>query len=206
MGLFVCALVIVSASFAAAGVPDPANTVVQMAYTGTEDVVLYVLPNGFGSSFTEAQIKGGGANVDATITMTVRDGNDVAVASFPAEDMWLESGDNGLVPCEGGNTADVNTDADGNTYWTAALAAGGSSEAACYVFLNGVALTLQALPLSFNSADMNGDGAVDLVDVGSFASAFFGGAYDFTADFISDGVIDLLDLNRLSSSSGATCN
>ncbi len=204
MGLFVCALVIGSAALATAGVPSPIETIATQANGNTEDLVLFVLPSGIGSSFTEAQKKNDGAVRDASITMIVEDAFGAVVANFPAEDMWLESNDGGMAPCVGGTSADQDTDATGFTQWVNPLNAGGNSEAVCVVFVNGQALNGVPFTLAFNSADMNGDGSVNLVDVGLFSGAFFG-AYDFAADFYADGALNLVDVGRLAQGLGGSC-
>jgi hypothetical protein len=204
MGLFVCALVIGSAALATAGIPDPTETVATMPNGTNDDLVLFVLPSGIGSGFDEAQIKNVGTVVDATIEMIVKDAFGAIVANFPAEDMWLESGDMGMVPCTGGSTADQDTDGVGFTRWANPLNAGGNSEALCYVYVNGLALNGAPFTLAFNSADMNGDGSVNLVDVGLFSGAFFG-AYDFAADFYADGALNLVDVGRLAQGLGGSC-
>jgi len=204
MGLFVCALVIGSAAFATAGIPDPTETVATMPNAGLDDVVLFNLPSGIGSPFAEAQIKDDGAVVDATITMTVRDAFAAVVANFPAEDMWLESNDGGMVPCDGGTTADFNTNDDGETSWVNPLNAGGFSEDVCVVYVNGLELNGAPFTLFFNSADINGDGTVNILDVSQFSSSYFG-AYAFAADFYADGVLNVLDVGRLASGLGGSC-
>lgn len=205
MGLFVCALVIGSASFAIAGIPDPDETIAVMDGVLNEDVVLFVLPNNFGSPFSEAQIKGVGTVIDATITMVVKDAFGEVVADFPAEDMWLESEDGGMVPCVGGAAADFNTNDLGETTWATPLNAGGASEAVCFVMVNGGSLNGTPFALAFNSADLNGDGTVNLADVGLFSSAFFGD-YVFGADFYADGVLNLVDVGRLATGLGGSCS
>lgn len=204
MGLFVCALVIGSAAFATAGIPDPDQTVAVMSGVTGQTVVLFNLPNGGGSPFTDAQIKDDGTAIDATITMTVMDQFGAVIADFPSEDMWLESGDNGMVPCVGGANADFSTDVNGVTSWATPLNAGGSSEADTYVMVNGESLNGVPFGLNFNSADMNGDGTVNLADVGLFSNVFFG-AYSFSGDFYADGVMNLVDVGRLATGLGGSC-
>jgi hypothetical protein len=204
MGLFVCALVIGSAALATAGIPDPTETVATMPNGTNDDLVLFVLPSGIGSGFDEAQIKNVGTVVDATIEMIVKDAFGAIVANFPAEDMWLESGDMGMVPCTGGSAADQDTDGSGFTRWANPLNAGGNSEDVCYVYVNGQALNGVPFTLAFNSADMNGDGSVNLVDVGLFSGAFFG-SYTFAADFYADGALNLVDVGRLAQGLGGSC-
>jgi hypothetical protein len=206
MGLFVCTLILGVASFASAGVPDLGNSEATMPnFAGGSIVSLFNLPNGGGKAFTEAQVPGG-AIVDATIEVVIRDGNNNVIAGFPGEDLWLESFDGGMVACIGGTTADGDTDANGVTDWSNALNAGGSSEALCYIMVSGDALTSvgSEMALHFNSADMNADGVVNLTDVGRFSTAFNGG-YDYAADFFFDGVIQLSDVGRLASGLGGSC-
>lgn len=204
MGLFVCALVIGSAAFATAGIPDPTETTAAMPSGSLDDLVLFNLPSGIGSAFTEAQIKDDGTVVDASIEMIVRDAFAAVVPNFPAEDMWLESDGGGMVPCDGGTTADLNTDDMGYTEWVTPLNAGGYSTDVCRVYVNGLPLNGAPFTLFFNSADINGDGSVNLVDVGQFSGAFFG-SYDFAADFFADGVLNLVDVGRLAAGLGGSC-
>lgn len=206
MGLFVCTLILGVASFASAGVPDLGNSEATMPnFAGGSIVSLFNLPNGGGKAFTEAQVPGG-AIVDATIEVVIRDGNNNVIAGFPGEDLWLESADGGMVACIGGTTADGDTDANGLTDWTNALNAGGSSEALCYIMVSGDALTSvgSEMALHFNSADINADGTVNLSDVGEFAT-YFSGAYSYVADFFFDGILNLPDVGLLATGVGGSC-
>jgi hypothetical protein len=211
-GLFTCALIIVSASFAMAGVPDLQKSQAATAYAGPLVPVLFNLPNGAGSAFTAAATWDGvtpglgTAVVDATITVTLIDGGDVPVANFPREDLWLESQDGGMAFCTGGTNADGETDVTGTTTFTFPLAAGGASQAVTLVMVNGAALTSNSgLPLSFNSADISSDGKVNLSDVPLFAGDFFGGLNPFRSDLKYDGVVNLSDVVRLAQGVGAQC-
>ncbi len=204
MGLFVCALVIGSAAFATAGIPDQTETTATMPNGGQDDLVLFNLPNGLGNAFTDAQIKNDGTVVDAHIELIVRDAFAAPVPNFPAEDMWLASDDGGMVACAGGTSADQNTDENGFTQWVSPLNAGGFSEAVCKVYVNGLALNGAPFTLFFNSADVNGDGSVNLSDVGMFTSSFFGD-YSFSADFMADGVLNLSDVGFMASGLGTSC-
>ena len=205
-GLFVCTLILGAASFAMAGIPDLGNSEATMPnYAETGALFLFNLPNGDGSSFDNAQ-KTDGSIADATIEVVIRDGNNDVIAGFPAEDLWLESGDGGMVPCVGGTTADGDTDENGVTHWANPLNAGGHSTATCYVMISGDAITSAGsdFALKFNSADMNGDGVVNLADVGSFSTVFYG-TYEFSADFYADGVLNLADVGRLATGVGGSC-
>lgn len=204
MGLFACALIVGAATFAMAGVPDLQETTATRAYTGLETLSLFNLPNGGGSAFADAYLPGGGT-ADATITLILRDGGGVVIPGFPGEDLWLESADGGMVPCTGGTVADFNTDVNGVTTWENPLAAGGQSTALCQVIVSGDPLTSNSgLAISFNSADINGDGAVNLTDVGNFSTDFYG-AYNYRSDFVADGVLNLSDVGKLAVGVGAAC-
>jgi hypothetical protein len=204
MGLFVCVLVLSSAALATAGIPDPDETDALMNGVTSETVVLFNLPNAGGSAFDEAQIYNDGTIIDATITMVVKDIYGAVVADFPSEDMYLVSDDGGMVPCVGGSAADFTTNAAGETSWETALNAGGWSLGFCEVVVNGLTLNQPPFAMHFNSADMNGDGTVNLTDIGLFSSVYWN-AYDFSADFHADGVLDLVDVGRLATGSGTSC-
>lgn len=205
MGLFACAVIVGAASFASAGVPDLQTTTAGLVYQGTETLSLFNLPNGAGRSFDTAFLPAGGGQADATIELTLRDAFGVPIANFPAEDMWIASQDNGMVPCGGTAGADFNTNAQGQTVWAAPLFAGGNSQALTIVYINGDALTSNGgLALSFNSADISGDGAVNLTDAGFF-SGYLGGAYNYNGDFNNDGVVNVSDAGFMATSLGASC-
>ena len=204
MGLFACALVLGVAAFASAGVPDLQNTTAGLAYTGTETLSLFNLPNGAGKAFTAAFLPAGGGETDGTINLILLDGFSVAIPNFPAEDMWISSEDNGMVPCGSTAGADFNTNALGETSWAAPIFAGGNSQALCIVYINGDALTSNGgLALSFNSADISGDGVVNLTDAGFF-SGYLGGT-EYAGDFNNDGVVNVSDAGFMANSLGASC-
>ncbi len=174
------------------------------AYTGPETAVAMVLPDGSGSPLTAAAILGGA--VDASITLYLIDGTGLPVADFPREDLWLESADGGLAMCGTGAIADANTNANGEAFWVQPLRAGGASEALTVVLINGAALVSSAgLAISYNSPDINGDGAVNLTDVPLFAGDFYGGAYAFRSDFYYDGTVNLSDVVQMALGFGSAC-
>jgi hypothetical protein len=191
-----------AASFATAGVPDLGLSTAATAYTGAGTAVLFNIPNGGGSAFTAARDLSGA--VDATVTLTLIDGLGAPIANFPAEDMWLESSDGGMAFCTGGTTADLNTDVNGQTQWVTPLAAGGQSQALTDVMISGAALTSGSLAIGHNSADISGDGNVNLTDVPLFVADFYG-AYAFRSDFSFDGNINLSDVVKMGTAIGASC-
>ena len=186
------------------GIPDLDQSIVSWGLPGGYSATLLVVPDGSGPAFTGARLSNG-TLVDATITLTMVDACGDLICCVPAEDMWLESQDQGLVLCAGGSIADHNTSQLGRTEWTAPLKAGGHSQSACRVLVNGIALPGSiALPLHFNSPDLNGDRAVSLTDIPLFAAAYYG-PYAFAADLHADGHIDLADIPLLAQAMGAHC-
>jgi len=168
-------------------------------------------PDGSGLPLTQA-FDSTGQSVDGTITMTLYDdappwGNPVAF--FPAEDIWLEDLNGIMVNCLGGTNPDGNTDANGTTFWTGVLYAGGHVEP---VGGNQLAIRVMGdyieggdLPdFRLNSADLNGDLMVNLTDVALFSMGYFG-PYAYTNDLHWDGTINLSDLAELARAVGAEC-
>ena len=206
MGIFAATLILGSATFAMAGVPD-----LQLSLaTGPADAcVLYNLPNADGGSFDEAIAVVGFAVTDATVGLTLIDGLTNPIPNYPFEDLHLESSDGGLVACAGGTTADADTDAAGYTQWQAPLAAGGATSSVAdltVVMVNGAALTSSGgEAIAHNSADITADGKVDLSDVIEFAGDFYSGGYVFRSDFAFDGILNLSDIIVLAQGMGAEC-
>jgi len=197
MGVIAITLLIGAASFATAGVPDLSNSTASTA--GGAGNVLFNLPNGGGSAFVDA------SNGDATITLTLLDGLMAPVENYSAVDVWLESGNGTMFACTGGTTADFITNASGVTAWVNPLNAGGWDQTGgTVVSVAGAYLAGAAMDLNHNSADITGDGAVNLTDVPEFAGDFYG-AYAFRSDFVFDGVVNLSDVVRLAQALGATC-
>ena len=206
MGIFAATLILGSASFAVAGVPDLS---LSTASGPAEACVLYNVPNATGNDFTQAVAVTGFADVDATIRLTLVDGLGAAIVNYPLEDMYLESSEGGLVGCSGGTTADQTTDATGATLWQAPLAASGATSTytdLTVVMINGAALTSNGgLSLAHNSSDINADGLVNLSDVTEFAKDFYDVTYNFRSDFAFDLQVNLSDIVPLAQAMGGAC-
>lgn len=171
----------------------------------TEPASVYSLPNGEGDSLTACYAFGGG-RLDATITVFVRDGNDDPVYLYPAEDIWLAD-ECCLVICPAGTIADSPTDTDGVTTITGPFLAGGSTQedvGGAMVLINGDALPQPAFEITFNSADIDGDLAVNITDIVYFVDDYLV-EYRYRSDFHWDGVINLSDLVLLAEGLGAHC-
>ncbi len=206
--LFVCLTCLVGFFVPGAGaqISDPPtwdwDISVEMRCGNEEPAYLFNIPDGSGSPLSHAQ-RADGSYIDCTVEVTIVNWDGVPLANFPAEDMWLESADGGMVPCTSGYIADSNTNDLGFTLFTGPFYAGGSNEAVMSLMLSGIAMGDQ-LPLFNNSADLNGDGVVNLIDVGIFSESFYG-EYSHAADFFHDGALNLADVGRLASGSGAQC-
>lgn len=190
--------------------PDPDLCYASVA--NSEPVSVLVRPDGGGWPLAEAMLFGG-TRTNATITLTVVDGAGTPVIGFPAEGLYLVG--SGCDPftclnvCGSGSIADGSTNALGQTTFSGPLWAGGSNVGA------GVMIDTIPLPesplliqggdlLQFNGPDINGDLAVNLVDVSLFAGDYFG-SYDYRSDFYWDGVVNLTDISILAQSLGASC-
>ncbi len=177
---------------------------VDFAYEGDETLTLFNLPDGTGRPFSEARLSDG-TSVDATLRVQLYLWEMDPIPDYPAEDMWLESSDMGMVFCTQGTAADMTTDENGWTIWALPLKAGGWSTAQCRLVISGLTpVGWEDLNLQFNSADISGDGIVNLNDVGIFSSRYFG-TYDFAADFYWDGVLNLQDVGLLATGIGTNC-
>jgi hypothetical protein len=202
-------LAVLPGTAAVAGVPpEPWVEVVQHA---DQPISLFCTPAGDGAAFADANAFGG-SRIDATLEVILyndQPGWGEPVANYPAEDMWLQSYPPTLAPCPGGTIADANTDQDGRTHWGRPLRAGGHLDPDAgnelLLFVNGTpAYGLPELGMRFNSADLNGDGLVNLSDVGEFAIDLFG-VYAYRSDFVWDGIINLSDVGRMARSIGGAC-
>ncbi len=141
------------------------------------------------------------------------------IQGFSLEDIWLEPGDDGLGVCNSGNvwgfSPDGSSDINGEVTFSSSLVwwldrgsasglCGGRRALSPIDCPRGV---LQSpVPLRINSADINGDGQVDLIDISLFSSDFFGSIPHYRSDFRWDGVLDLSDVALMASGVGKDCN
>lgn len=84
------------------------------------------------------------------------------------------------------------------------IAAGGWTLAGTQMKVQGLFVPV-IMPIQVNSPDNNGDGVVNLVDIGNLATWFFNGVYDFPADLNGDGVENLADIGLFAPHNGHTC-
>ena len=153
-GLVACMCVLGLAATAWAGIPDlDLSTAVTAA--GAQVSVMNC-PLGDGDPLTSARTFGVGNGTDATITLTLLDGNTDPIPGYLKEDLWLDA--NGIVFCPDGTIADADTDVNGQTTWTVGLKAGGcSDDVSVNVWVNGETLTQAPINMLMNSPDMNSD-------------------------------------------------
>ncbi|MBE0565100.1 MAG: hypothetical protein IH621_04020 [Krumholzibacteria bacterium] len=186
------------------GLPDFGLSTVTMATPGP--VMMRVHPDGSGPPFTEA-FQGSGNRVDATVTLLLLDAMAMPIWNFPAEDIWLQAQNGGLVPCGGGAglIPDRNTDQDGTTVWVAPPRAGGHTTGLTLVYVNGTPLISSAgLDLRFTSPDLDGSGSVTLTDGGLFTQDLFG-TYAERSDLNWDGHINISDVGVMAGAMGQGC-
>lgn len=185
----------------AAGPIDPARCTATTR--ATQPVSIVCAPEGGGARLDRVYAYGG-AIVDATIEIWVRDTDGEPVAFVPAEDLYLAGP--GLGFCRFFNSADSMTNRDGYTYMQRALQAyGAMAEPQLGVYYAGDLLGGNVLPyVRVNSPDLSANGKVDLADVGRF-SAIYHGQYDYAADFVWDGIVNLADVSQLAIQMGRHC-
>lgn len=194
------ALAALPSAAAAASWDDLWNCEVHIA--ATEPAWAVNCPAGDGERLDEA--RGDlGYDLDATITVILRDLNYDPIPNFPATDLWLETEDPQIVVCPGGTTADADTDSNGETTFSGPFQAGGCGSGV-RVMVNGMAIPAAPLDLTFVSPDLDGNLVVDLSDVVIFAMSYFG-AYDPCCDLRHDGTINLSDLVVLAMHLGHSC-
>ncbi len=157
----------------------------------------------------------GGQPANAHIEVVLVSIGGFPIANFPAEDMWVNPESSTYLVCPGssgwGFNADVNSDVDGETYFENPFNGGGWTEDPIWFYLNGMQATnpdgvgFPPIPLRFNSADISGDGTINLVDISLFSVNYFG-EYHYRSDFHWDGVLNLSDVALMSSGVGLTCD
>ena len=197
-------------------------------YEGTAMVSVFNTPDGTGYPMTQARARdtAPGSWVDATITLTILDGESNPIYAYPYEDLWLVNtpavapsalGDPaGLVACPNGALADASTDINGQTTFSGPFLAGGhvtysdngddSDDDRTYVMISGEVAN-QSVPLLFNSADIDGDGFwTSSVDVILFSQRYpVSAGYSYSVDFFFDGANTLSDLVLFSAARNVQC-
>lgn len=195
LGLAVAgSMVLGLAATATAGVPD----LTQSTAAGPASTVqVQITPAGLGTNLGSA---------GATVSVTVRDANGTAIAGYPFQDMTLNDIGNGdLNICPGGSTADANTNASGESSFSGNISGGGFTQAGLQVYLGGSPLNGAALNIDVNSADINGDRAVNISDVGEFAADFISGVLVFRSNFVADSQLSISDVGEFATHLGETC-
>lgn len=206
VGLFVCSLVMGIVSMAVAGIPD--LTLSTATTAAVSQVSVYSLPNGNGKALTAAKALGSTTPVNATITLTLKDGNGDPIFLYPSEDLWLETSLGGLKHCAGGTVADFSTNALGITTFSNAILGGKQSDRVLaektIVLVSGTSLSGSQLDILFNSPDIDGNLTVNLSDAIAYV-ANATGAYSYRSDYYFDTVINLSDAVLFAQGIGAGC-
>ena len=197
-------LLICSSAFAQnTDIPCPPMVVFEMVYQGSESPIVFNAVDGSGDAFNEAHLPDGTV-VDATLTVTITDCMGYPLANYPAGSLWLQPLGEDHIYCIAGGHPDFDTDENGVTQWSQPLLAGGFSNEGCEFWVGGERVLDAHLNLNFISADIGGDGSVNLWDVSLFSTIYYG-EYHFSGDLHPDGVINLADIGKLVSGMGAEC-
>jgi len=219
--LLIFLLCLCCAGAASAQSASPPHCSFEQAHTGAFSVLTYA--DGSGKTLASCYAEGG-ALVDATITVTVRDSDSQPVAGYPAEDVWLQVDHVGGAPAAKSGLAtrvitcnhddilaiaDETTDASGHTTISGSFNAGGhviSGSGGHYVIImvGGWKIPGVVEGIRVNSPDMNGDHTINVADISIFAPILFSN-YNYAADFNFDGAINVVDVSLLAAGQGATC-
>jgi hypothetical protein len=185
-------------SMAVAGIPDVSLSTATTA-AGTQVSVFCTNVLGTSKTLLQAQTAAG-VITDATITLTLLDGNGDPIFNYPFEDLWLATSLNGFVSCSPslpiGNTNQLGI----TTFVGANLGKGHSDRLGgverCVVMISGTPLSGSGLDILFNSADINGDNIVNSLDLGLFVSALKGivGTDPYHGNLQYDAAVNSLDL------------
>lgn len=206
VGLFVCSLVMGIASMAVAGIPD--LTLSTATTAAVSQVSVYTLPNGSGKALTQAKALGSTTPVNATITLTLKDGNGDPIFLYPSEDLWLETSLGNLKHCAGGTVADFSTNALGVTTFSNPILGGKQSNRVSaektIVLVSGSPLSGNQLDILFNSPDIDGNLTVNLSDAVTYVQDATS-TYNYRSDYFYDGTINLSDAVLFAQGIGAGC-
>jgi len=208
---FILILLVLAGSTLLPAADIPVEPYIEASFATEGPLSLFCSPDGGGYPFSLAFDQAGN-QVDGTLTIILY--NDYPpwgepVANYPNEDIWLMDVDGDLAACNSGTICDVNTDANGMTYWSGSLHVGGHAEPVggnqVAISVSGWVLEVSALEeFHLNSADLNGDRWVSLHDVVLFTEIYFG-PYAYEGDFHWDGVVNLSDLAAFARTYGAEC-
>lgn len=201
---FLLGIAVVSlASAGWAGIVDVNQCVVDYL-PGDTPVSYFVLPDG-STSLADALAASKAVTIDATITVTVNDFNGDPIPDYPREMIWLEpTGAGWGVVCGVDQwLADSDTDAFGQTTFTA-LQGGGCMEGELLVLvIGGYPVPGGEFDISINSADLNADGTVNILDSLIYIGLL--GTTDYCGDYNFDGVVNILDSLIFVDAQGAAC-
>jgi len=180
-----------------------------------EPVSILIAPDGSGMRFEEARDFEGNL-VDATIRVQVmgydEHGPLGVIYQYPAEDIWLQAAEDYSHGCGTPyvTIADGPTDEEGWTTFSQAPRGGGWTRGEMRVVIGGESSSsspydIPALPLAFNSPDIDANGRVNLTDIAIFCADMEASDTPYRSDLVWDGVIDISDIAVFTSFVGATC-
>jgi hypothetical protein len=217
MGLMVCLISLSFATLGLAGVPDHSACTATTA--ATELVSVFSNVDGLGNRIDQAKAWNDNVNTkDATITLYVQDMDGNPIFQYPFEDMWLETSGADMFICNGGTTADANTDVNGLTTFSGTIYVGGwsnynkdtSAHDLCVVMIDGSPIGSTGLDIIFNSADLDKNGVVGLQDTVLFITPYIAATtgahvYNYMIDYYFDHVVTLSDLVLFAGNANTGC-
>ncbi|MCK9995871.1 MAG: hypothetical protein KAH56_06300 [Candidatus Krumholzibacteria bacterium] len=196
--------------------PAAQNCTATLVTPGLQPLSMFLVPNGSGTPLSGC-FDSSGNTVNALINVTLRDGNNMVAANVPASSVRLEYLNSPLAWCSSSwypppahapNLADAASNAAGQTMFSLAYHGGGWIMAPIQVWVLEVTGAWTPIPtvlnVFFNSADINGDLVVNLIDVSLFAGDYYSGT-QYRSDFNFDGAINLTDVNILATHYGTSC-
>lgn len=176
-----------------------------VAYAGIPDEVESTASSAGGQVMITPEGQGGSlADAGATIDVVVRDQAGVPIPNYPLQDVWVgHPGLNEISLCQGGSSADFNTNALGETTISGVVSGGGYAQQT-QVYINGTPLAGALLPVAMNSPDIDGSLTVNLADFSAFGVDYGTAAFrsDYAAPF---GVVNLADFAAFGQSYGEAC-
>lgn len=199
--------------------PVPSMYVGQIEFMAPGEATILMVPDGSGPPLSAARDAEGNL-VDATIRVQIVDDFWNPVADLPRDEVtlwfeWFSGPASGCAPGGYGHLglfADGPTDGEGWATFSLPLQGGGWNVGPCWIWVvpGGPAHDPdfnEHPPLSLRvvSPDLDGDGIVNLVDVGLFAMDYLGG-YALRSDLLADGVLNLLDIAIMVQHLGAACD
>jgi hypothetical protein len=172
---------------------------------------VFTKPSGGGQPLYSCYGPGGMDDNNATITVELRDADNLPIPYYPKELVWLETQDGGLVFCPGKKPVADHSVIAGVTHFSQAYCGSGASnypDEKCIVVTDQCKINgtppggypeNSNMDIYFNSPDINRDMVVNLSDVIELAQDYYMGI-GYKSDFYWDGFVNLSDVVKFAQS------